>query len=562
MGEKKLNQLRRKLYNDPSIKEIKQFFKNGLFRKPIEINSRFGMNGETILQEAIRQRCKYEIIKFLLSNGAEVNTPDHNGNNAFMIASQLNPKDKYDKDKIEIMLIEHDLDVNSINKAGMTSLMYASSFSTPEVVNLLIKKGADVKATDSKGYTALHLAKSIENAEILIKNGADINKALAEGRDTPLLYAIFNSQFDLAEYLINNGADVNVKNKKIKSPLLLALDKGSSKIVQFIIEKGADVNIKSYDWPLLSYATPEIAALLISHGADINAKDADGNSALINELFSHDEVTEKLKILLEKGADVSARNNKGNCVMSYASREQVIFLLEYGVDIDMKDAEGKTRFINAINPEGNISEAEYFLKLGANINARDNEGNSALIHAIKNRNEIKRLELVEFLIDKGIDTQSANNKYETAFQFALRRGEMDLAQHIFTGGKHDNVFELILALYKQDFKLVKELVKKGVNLNDNRIFTHVNKLESAKYLLSKGLLVNIAPDSSETDELYNECIEKKEFQLAKLLLEKGYRPFYEKTIEDEDQYGRYTWQQKQFYDDNYINEQIKKWKNL
>jgi ankyrin repeat protein len=96
------------------------------------------------------------------------------------------------------MLIEHGADPKIPNKAGDTPLMAAAGigwganwnvdapFDRMDVVKYCVQLGNDVKAVDSKGYTALHGAAYLGNNELvkyLISLGADI-KAKTKAGDT------------------------------------------------------------------------------------------------------------------------------------------------------------------------------------------------------------------------------------------------------------------------------------------------------------------------------------------------------------------------------------------
>lgn len=67
------------------------------------------------------------------------------------------------------------------NMKGMTALMYACSKGNPNIVRLLISKGADVNLETREGYTALSIAimrKQLAIAEFLIRNGANVNHSI------------------------------------------------------------------------------------------------------------------------------------------------------------------------------------------------------------------------------------------------------------------------------------------------------------------------------------------------------------------------------------------------
>ncbi len=55
-------------------------------------------------------------------------------------------------------MIELGSDVNQKSE-GMTPLMYAARYNRVDIIKVLVKKGANIKARDSKGYNAMKFAK-------------------------------------------------------------------------------------------------------------------------------------------------------------------------------------------------------------------------------------------------------------------------------------------------------------------------------------------------------------------------------------------------------------------
>lgn len=63
-------------------------------------------------------------------------------------------------------------------------------------------------------FTCLHYAARdgfVETAEVLIKNGANIN-CLSSMQRTPLMYATISDHHKMVELLLKHGANVNVKD--------------------------------------------------------------------------------------------------------------------------------------------------------------------------------------------------------------------------------------------------------------------------------------------------------------------------------------------------------------
>ena len=94
-----------------------------------------------------------------------------------------------------------------------------------ELVRSLIARGADVETQDSSGNTALHLAASLgdgDMVEILIRQGANVNAVNGESL-TPLHLAIKLGWPSIAGALIEEGADITTPDGSGRSPLQLAI---------------------------------------------------------------------------------------------------------------------------------------------------------------------------------------------------------------------------------------------------------------------------------------------------------------------------------------------------
>ena len=117
-------------------------------------------------------------------------------------------------------LIANGVDINAkLDDAGYTPLMSAAGNAQLEIVRLLISNGAKVNTLDDYGHTALYYSTQLAPVaagipEELIRSGSDIN--LGES----VVYAAANKRFmKLVELLIENGADINKKSGSGNTPL-------------------------------------------------------------------------------------------------------------------------------------------------------------------------------------------------------------------------------------------------------------------------------------------------------------------------------------------------------
>lgn len=118
-----------------------------------------------------------------------------------------------------------------------TPLMRATYFGYKEIVNLLIKKGADVNIQgDNNGETALILATMINNIEItksLLQADAQVNFQTVTG-DTALIQAVENNNKEIVQMLLDCGADINLQDIAGRTALTIAKERNRRDIVNLM----------------------------------------------------------------------------------------------------------------------------------------------------------------------------------------------------------------------------------------------------------------------------------------------------------------------------------------
>jgi len=115
--------------------------------------------------------------------------------------------------------------------------------------------------------------------KILISLGADLNTSKVYDGRSPLIHACANDYLDIIEMLVKNGANVNVDDDVGKNALIFSCCKGNIKAVNILIKAGAVLNSKTnIGWTPLMYASAkganDIITLLVSKGAHLNEKEA------------------------------------------------------------------------------------------------------------------------------------------------------------------------------------------------------------------------------------------------------------------------------------------------
>lgn len=256
-------------------------------------------------------------------------------------------------------LIGKGVDVNAAH-AGMTPLLAATRDSwhgRPEAVMTLLSNGADPRAADAEGNTALHFAARSTDpgvAALLRDAAADLEAVNAEGL-SPLGMACAAGNWRVARFLLERGARAEPPGGQ---PALLAAagsEDDDPAGVELLLRHKARVDARDPQRRTALHVAagaghPAIVASLLEAGADPTLADALGRTPLMQAARGgHAEVVEQLLAHLPDGGDAQARvvDREGRnllalaCEAEAATPELVRRLLQLGVDPTQLDAQGK-----------------------------------------------------------------------------------------------------------------------------------------------------------------------------------------------------------------------------
>ncbi|CAG5118043.1 unnamed protein product, partial [Candidula unifasciata] len=187
------------------------------------------------------------------------------------------------------------LDVDTLLHCGWTVLMYAANYGRPDLVQLLLSRGANPNCHCDM-FTALMCACSASS-----HSEEEITKCV--------------------QILTESGADVNAKDRFHTTALMLASRDGHVSVVKELIKHGAEVNRQdSRGWTALTWATQRAAKAvmmeLLNCGADANIQHAD--KLTVKDLAAHMPTDEMLALLEHRPANTSDGAGDGT-VCSYKS---------------------------------------------------------------------------------------------------------------------------------------------------------------------------------------------------------------------------------------------------
>ncbi|MEQ1741808.1 MAG: ankyrin repeat domain-containing protein [Candidatus Nitrotoga sp.] len=200
-----------------------------------------------------------------------------------------------------------------------------------------------------------------------IVRSEDNNALLAMKDNDALMVATWENNLEGMESAINQGADLNIRDFLGKSPLHYVSSLDAAKL---LIDGGADINILDNNnrTPLFEVDDPNIAIFLIDRGASINLKDKDSFTPL-HLWVNHPKVAKHLLVAganpnaqLSRGGTLSRGGlyKKGNSTLHCANNlESAKILIEYGVDITIKNKYGLLAEETALDETREVGLADY-----------------------------------------------------------------------------------------------------------------------------------------------------------------------------------------------------------
>ncbi len=363
-----------------------------------------------------------EMIALLLEAGADANVSDKQGETALMTASGVGNVDAVKT------LLDHGAAVDARDPAfQQTALMVAIRENHPDVVALLVARGANVNLQTRTGPTPQWV---LPNSVPGFGHGIGIIRGglpdrgfryLIPGDLTPLLYAARDGRVESAKILLAAGAEIERADANGITPLLMAITNDHMEMARFLIDRGA--NIRVVDW---FGRTPLWAA--------VETRNMDVDNGTFENGVDRAPVLDLIKVLIDKGADVNARMKETPPI-----RRQ---MLRVTGSLSWVDFTGQTPFLTAAL-SADLDVMRLLLAHGADPKIPTFGGTTALMAAAgvnwvvdqtSDEGPAARLEAVKLCHELGLSVNDANSMGITAVMGAANRGSDDIIEFLVSKG--------------------------------------------------------------------------------------------------------------------------------
>ena len=251
-----------------------------------------------------------EIARFLIDEGADIITGNNNALRAAAVNGYIDivklflekgaRKDQhlltiaasYGRIEIIQLLVKHGYDIRASNDEA---LCWAAGYGQLEIVKFLFMAGVGIVELETSLIAAARGGHN-EVVKFLLKHGVDIHAR----EDAALWKAAFNGRLETVKLLLKKGASINAACEH-GTALLAAIQHGDIKVVRFLLKNGADINTGTHNHlkAAVISGSPKILKLLLDAGADIQ----DQGAAALRAAAAYGQYG-SVKNLLENGADV------------------------------------------------------------------------------------------------------------------------------------------------------------------------------------------------------------------------------------------------------------------
>ena len=384
-----------------------------------------------IVPMALQYHSTIEMVKFLIRKGADVHFTTPKGGTVLHLAvAEYNQSTCLDLVKI---FIEASCNTTTRNSEGKTVFEVAikrgyssvvehllscnfpfppnilpfalQNRSTPQIIESLIHKGADVLSTTSNGSSVLHLA-------------------IAKYSESSCL--------NLVKIFIEAGCDPTTHNSKDQTAFKLAIGHGYTSVVDQLLSCNLPFPPNSLPIALQDRSTPEMVEFLIRKGADVHSATSYGDTVLHLAVAQYVESTclKLVKSFIRAGCNPTTRNSAGKTVFEVAIERHYTSVVEHLLSCKVPFPPDILPI--ALQNRSTPQMVESLIRNHADVNFTTADGDTVLHLAVAKYVELTCLDLAKILINAGSNPILCDSHGETVLEAAMKRGYALVTQHLLS----------------------------------------------------------------------------------------------------------------------------------
>jgi ankyrin repeat protein len=225
--------------------------------------------------------------------------------------------------------------VGSADDGGFTPLHIAATAGRVDIIEFLLRCGADIEARTSGGQTPLFQTVPLASAEAfdyLLRKGARLDARDNSGKSI-LQFALSWQRPAMADLILARGFVIEIDGPAAQDMLEEAANAGLATVVAALLSRDVPVSVALRRGTTLLHSAArgglvEFAGRLLKAGARADGRDQHGLTPLhLAAFYGRDDV---VSLLLANGAELSGRANDGKSALhlaEYAGRASTVALL-------------------------------------------------------------------------------------------------------------------------------------------------------------------------------------------------------------------------------------------
>ena len=420
-----------------------------------------------ILLFALRNRTPPRMIEFLVRNGVRVNSITPNGDTTLHLAVAGYSQSTC----LNLVKIFVGAGVNAATRNYQEKNVFEVAFERGYISAVEHLISPDFPLPHDVLLVALQSRSTPQVIEALVRNGADVNYNMPDG-DSVLHLAYSNyideTHLDLVNMFIEAGCDPTLRNSKGKTAFDVAIERGHTSIIKHLHSSNDPLPPDVLLTALLDRSSPKVIELLVRKGADVHSTMPNGNTVLHLAVakYSASACIYLISKFIEVGCNLTRCNTQGNTVLEVSIKRGYVSVVGYLISCNVRIPPNVLLFL--LQDHATPRMIELLVRGGADVNSTTSNWDTVLHLVIANYAEATCLDLINMFVGAGCDPtiQVQNAKGETVLDVSIRRGYASAMARLVSCGVPILSDTLPFALQNHSPpQMVELLVRNGVDVN-------------------------------------------------------------------------------------------------